>query len=140
MGGSLTLGAIMEELASKVRDSDDPENPGPDAILPNAYGWPISTWPVPCFAVGYPEATTLDAAFRRGFDQVTIPAWAILGDPHAPATRDMADDFLLGLKTALDGPGATYSSARVASVAFETVTPEEGGIYLSVRLSIDIAT
>lgn len=130
MSGALNLAEIMEAIADRVAAG----------AMDRAYGWPLGTFTIPCFVVGYPDTIDLDVTPTR--DRMEIPCWAIFGDQHAKSTRDICSSFLAGLKAALDGaePGV-WASARAKTISLETLTQDDGDAqYLAARFTVDILT
>lgn len=141
----MDLAAVMDEIANRIRDSDDPDTPGPDAIMDDAKGWPASTISPPCFIVGYPPNIALDVTGRdpdgRSSSRMLFPCWAVFGIADLQSSRDVMSSFLGGLKARLDGPApGVWQSAWAQGITLETLSQDDGTEYLAARFDVDVLT
>lgn len=137
------LGAVMDEVALRMKAWGEFE----EALFPRAYPWPNPSVSPPAFVVGFPPQVDFDGAYDRGMDRIPdLPAWAVFGGPDTLSGRDHVIEHCLAVKARLEAdPGPNpespaWSSARVKTVAFETVANDDGTEFLAAKFTIDIAT
>lgn len=133
----MNLGDVMDDLGQaltyvpEVLDEDDPEIVETPArgiqglrIFPY---WAERITP-PAAVVQWPDPYSYDSTFARGADEVTLPITVMVGRLDARSSRDAVARFADGsgadsVKVAIESYEPTaYGAARVASVAFESIS------------------